>query len=451
MTALLALPDAPRAEAVALAELVAKTRRVHLIALMKIKRILNEHLAPPRAIEAYRELLQRDAAIGLRRLEIRGLLQAVQDHGEILHVFHDGGVPYACRPPVLDGPGMVPALHGRPRRVFAGVLPDAVVYARSAAIGHRDTLVLDAQPGELDSIPMELAFDPIVFRREGPEVLALDDTSADRTWRFDRAFSLLGINAVSFGHWMAEQLPRFLAVAELPDFAGVPILIDRDIAVQHRQSIELFGRNRFPIVEVPGGIRVRVDRLHVMANWFYTPHLLTSDQGVDASAIVPPVDKMAAVFARAGAGFDRLHPALPSRGLFWARPVDRHRSIANAAEVTALLATHGFEHHLPEKRSFADQVALLRGTDRIVIQNGSAMHGAFLARPGTRLLFLSHPSLPFFALFNEWMLQLGHRMTVLTGPFVKRTAPYLDQSDYELPIDRLRSVLEGGALAPRTA
>ena len=37
----------------------------------------------------------------------------------------------------------------------------------------------------------------------------------------------------------------------------------------------------------------------------------------------------------------------------------RERLIANAAEVTALLATHGFEHHLPEKRSFADQVALV--------------------------------------------------------------------------------------------
>jgi capsular polysaccharide biosynthesis protein len=450
VTILQALPEKERSRAQALAKPLGSDKQQNLFAVMKIKAILNAHLNEADAIAAYRELMRTDSAVGLRRVAILGLLQAVQDSGEVLHVFHEGGVPYTCRAPRIDGPGAVPDLHGTPRIVFAGVLPNATVQGRSAAIRHGAGLVFDAQPGELDSMPMELAFDPMVFRRDGDEVIALEDNHPEREWRFDRAWSLMGINAVSFGHWMAEQLPRFLAASELPAFAGIPILIDQPMPPQHRQSLKLFGRNRFPLVEVPPGIRVRVERLHVMANWFYTPHLLTGDQGLDVSRIVPPVDKMAAVLAKAAASFDRLRPPTPSRGVFWARPTNRHRSISNADEVTPLLATHGFDHHLPEKYTFAEQIALLRGTDRVVVQNGSAMHALFLARPGTRLLFLSHPSLPFFSLFNEWMLQLGHEMTVLTGPFVRRAAPYQDQSDYELPIDRLQAVLKGDALALRT-
>jgi hypothetical protein len=442
MTPLDGLPEAQRQQALDLAEGLAAKVRPDLIARMKIKAILNAHLGPADAIAAYRALLRADEALGLRRMAIRELWQTVRDDGDVLHVFHEGGVPYTCRPPRIVGPGTVPALSGVPRVVFAGVLRDATVFSRSAAIRVGDDLVFDLQPGELDSMPMELAFDPVVFRREGQQVVALDDAHPDREWRFDRAWSLMGINSVSFGHWMTEQLPRLLAAIDLPAFAGVPILIDRPMPPQHRQSVELFARNRVPVIEVPRDIRVRVERLHVVANWFYSPHLLTRDQGLDASTIVPPVDKMTAVLARAAATFDRLHPPTPSSGVFWARKPQRHRSIANMEEVTRLLATHGCAMHLPEAYDFRSQIALLRGTDRVVLQNGSGMHGIFLARPGTRVLFLSHTSLPFFSLFNEWLAQLGHDMTVITGPFVKRTAPYLDQSDYEIPLDSLRACLE---------
>ena len=37
---------------------------------------------------------------------------------------------------------------------------------------------------------------------------------------------------------------------------GVPILIDEQMPPRHRESLELFGRGRFPIIEVPRWLRV---------------------------------------------------------------------------------------------------------------------------------------------------------------------------------------------------
>lgn len=423
-----------------------------LLQAMHIKRLLADRLPPAEALAVGRAVLGLDDAVTLRRRPIRGLLEAVRSDGRLLHVFHPGGATRTARAPRFHGAGSAPDIHGVPRMVFAGALSDATVHSRSPAIRHGEALIFDLQPGELDRVPVEMAFDPVVFARTGETVLALEDSHPDRGWRMPRAWSLMGINSVSFGHWMCEQLPQFLAAADLPEFAGTPVLIDADMPAQHRQSLELFGAGRFPIVTVPRGVRVRVETLLVMSNWAYAPHLLVTDRGLDASVFLPAADRVAEVLVRAAARFDALAPppaaAAGPAGVFWARTPRRHRAIANHAEIEAVLARHGYARHLPERHDFATQIGLLRGSDRVVLQNGSGMHGMFLGRPGTRVLLLSHPALPLIALFNAILEALGQDLTVITGPFMRRGEIWLDQSDYEMDTVRLDAFLAGWAGAP---
>ncbi|TDA86541.1 DUF563 domain-containing protein, partial [Halomonas marinisediminis] len=90
----------------------------------------------------------------------------------------------------------------------------------------------------------------------------MEATGPGRRLHLPRALSLLGINADSFGHWMLEQLPRFLATRALLGAATPPLLVDADIPAQHAEALRFFGGEDGPeIIEVPRGLRVRVDRL----------------------------------------------------------------------------------------------------------------------------------------------------------------------------------------------
>lgn len=450
MSALASLDRSDRDRIQALTKGVDRGRIPSLMEAMQLKLLLCERLPQQQAFEAYREATGANPQLRLRPMKICGLLDAVRDRGELLHVFHEQGPEQVCRPPRFDGPGSAPTIVGRPRTVFAGRLRDVIVHGRSPAICQGDRLIFDLQAGELDSVPVEMAFDPVVFSRSGADVVAIEDSDPAHEMRLERAWSLMGINSVSFGHWLIEQLPQFLAASSLPGFDGVPLLVDERMPVQHRQSLELFGAGRFRLVPVPRGTRVHVGELHVMSNWMYAPHLMKTDQGLDVGTFVPPVAAIAAVYAKAAAGFERWVPARPGGGVFWARGPERHRRIENLEALERLLAQRGYTRHLPETHSFADQIALLRGASGAVLQNGSGMHGFIFARPGTPVCLLSHPALPFIALFNELLLHLGHDLVVITGAFSRRSQTYLDMSDYSIPLDRVAGWLDRHAPDPGT-
>jgi capsular polysaccharide biosynthesis protein len=437
-------PDRDWLASLAAARSAGKT--VRPVEALRAKRLLAAHLPPDEGFEVLRGVLGLDDAISLRRRPIAGLFDALREAGRIVAMFHEAGPSFTCRAPRVVGPGRIPPLTGRPRNVFAGVLPRATVYARSAAILQGDRMIFDIQPGELHAVPSELAFDPMVFRREGESVLALDDRAPAREIALDRAWSLMGINSLHFGHWSIEYLAQFLTARDLPGFAAAPVLIDAGMPPQHRESLEALAPPGLRLIEVAPGMRVRVGQLQVVANWAYCPHHILTDHGSwDPSVFVGAFDKAAAVYRAAGAELERRHGALASSGLFWARDNTRHRGIANHPEVTALLAARGFAPHLPETLPFVEQVARLRGADRIVVQNGSALHGLLFGRPGTRVCYLSHPALPLFALVHEALAQLDQQVTVLTGPMTAPAPGYVERSGYEIPLDRLGGFLDNWA------
>jgi hypothetical protein len=437
------VPEADRAWLAHLAAERAAGRPARHIDALRAKRLLANHLPRAEAFGAFRRVLGLDLDVGLRRLPLMGLFEALREAGTVVAMFHEVGPQFTCRAPRIVGPGRIPPLTGRPRNVFAGVLPHATVFSRSAAILQGDGLIFDIQPGELDAVPAELAFDPVVFRREGHEVLALDDRAPAREIVLDRAWSLMGINSIHFGHWSIEYLAQFLTGRDLPGFAAAPVLIDAGMPPQHRQSLEALAPQGLRLIEVAPGMRVRVGQLQVVSNWAYCPHHILTDHGRwDPSVFVGAFDKAAAIYRAAGAELERRHGVIPSRGLFWARDNTRHRGIANHGEVSALLEERGFESQLPETLPFAEQIARLRGADRIVVQNGSALHGLLFGRPGTRLCYLSHPALPLFALVHEALAQLDQQVTVLTGPMPDPVPGYVERSGYEIPLDRLRGFLD---------
>jgi hypothetical protein len=407
-----------------------------------IKRILLGVMPHHEAFEAYREVLNLGPHVRLKPRRLKGLLEAAKSNAVDLHILHEGGRRAICEPPEVIGPGVAPRIEGVSRTVVIACFGDAVVHSRSGVVELGSELLLDFQRDELDSVPIDLAYDPVVFDRNNYDVAAIVDDRPISNVRLERAWSLLGVFR-GFGHWMIEVLAQFLAAHEIDSLEGVPLLIDAQMPPQHRESLELLGRGRFPIIEVPRWTRVQVGRLWIAANWFYSPYLPTTDQGLDPRHYAAPMHDMASSYRSAARILDQsLNTETSKDNIFLARPSASYRRIINMAEIESFLKSHGFSTIFPENHSFAEQMRIIRGARNIVIQNGSATLGLLLARPGTKACYLSHPALPWVSMPAQLLKELGVDMKIVIGPFEQKTAPYVDRSDYRIPLDRLNQTLE---------
>jgi hypothetical protein len=417
---------------------------VSLVDVLHIKHLLLETLPQDAAFDAYRNALNLGPDVRFEQRRIASLLDAAQTEAVEYHVLHDGGERVLCEPPEIIGPGVALRSEGTTRTVFVACFENAVAHSRSGAIQLGSELCFDIQGDELDRVSVDMACDPLVFSRNGGEIGAIIDTRPTTLIKLDQAWSLMGVNTVSFGHWMVEGLLQFIGALRHLNLDGVPLLIDQQMPQQHKQSLELLGRGRFPIVEVPRWARVEAGRLWRASNWWYAPHFLITDLGLDPKFFVMPMREVAELYRSAANQLDEtLSAGQHDRNLFLARPGTMRRRITNFGEVEAYFGARGFSAFFPEQHSFDEQVRTVREARNIVTQSGSNMHALFLARPGTRVCYLTHPFFPTIALFAELLRQLGVAMKIVSGPFEKKTEPYLDQSDYSIPLDRLDSVIEG--------
>jgi Glycosyltransferase 61 len=414
-----------------------------LIDVLSIKRLLRQALPQDAAFDAYRGALNLGPAVRLERRRIGGLLEAAQAEAREFHILHQGGECIVCKPPEIIGPCIAPQIEGVTRTVFVACFENAVAYSRSGAIQLGSELCFDIEGEELDSLPVDMAFDPLVFGRDGHEVDAIIDKRATTTIKVDRAWSLMGVNSVSFGHWILEGLLQFVGVLKKLKLEGVPILIDEQMPPQHRESLELLGRGRFPIIEVPRWLRVEARQLWRASNWFYSPHLLLTDQGLDLKHCVMPMSEAGDLYRFAASILDEdLAVGGHEKQTFIARPGTRHRRIANFSEIEAFLESRGFSLFFPEQYPFGEQMRAVRQSRNIVIQSGSAALSLLLARPGTKACYLTHPAFLSAALFSELMKHVDVEMKIVSGPFEAKTEPYLDRSDYRIPLDWLKQTLE---------
>ncbi|MEM0921458.1 MAG: glycosyltransferase family 61 protein [Pseudomonadota bacterium] len=420
-------------------------RPVSLMNAMHVKRDLRQALPMESAVAVYAKLMSLAPGCRTVEMEIAPLESALEAGAGPVTRLNCGGAPLSNRAPVTYGPAQVPGFDNRGRRVLSGWLHGATVFGRSALIAQEGRLLLDATAEERVALPVELAFDPIVFERSAPDrAQVLVETGAPRR-RFPRALSMLGINSVSFGHWMMEHLPQFLAAQaalgvdlSMPDGARLPVLIDTHMPRQHVQSLRFFaGAQGLDLVEVGKGEAVEVAQLFVTQNWMHAPHLLLTDQGLDIAALHPTAIGLAGTYRAVSDRVETLVASgdaaeAPAERLFWARKPNRHRAIDNWDEIRGKLEALGYKTCFPEDLSFDEQIRAIRGARRIAVQNGSGSLGLFLAAAGTRLLYLSHPDMSRLAMQVEAHAQTGVEMRVLAGSFSRRTDRWVDQSNYRI-------------------
>lgn len=415
-----------------------------LLRLLELKSRLKTRLGAQKAFGLYRDTFFPGKGVQLRSQPLVTLLERAENDALALRMIHEGGLDIATRTPSNVGDALfAPALSGRSRKVFVACFANATVQARSSAVRMADgTFAFDIQGNELGRIPVDMAFDPVVFDQTGTDLMCIDDQRATTRLHLPEAFSLLGCDTVAFGHWIMEEFQKYILARQFPEVARLPILIDADIPPQHKQSIAAFCGPDHPIIEVPRFLRVEVDRLWVANTWGYAPKLMVTDKGADPNAVVLPAKVGAPFLADAMSDLDRLHDLPPAEGaIFVTRDPERYRHIANQEEVTGMLEAAGYRSVRPEELSFIEQVRAYRGASHVVVQSGSAMLGLMMCRPGTKILLLTHGIQPFGALMAHLFEELGLQLRLLVGPIVDKDAVYSDKSSYRIDPDLLAGEL----------
>ena len=327
------------------------------------------------------------------------------------------------------------------RSLFCSVLPNMKVSSKSNLLLSEDSIVLDHMGTELSRVSVDLHINPEVLWEHGGDVAVMDLGTESIQVELESAFSLVGLRSAAWGHWMFEQMFRLWACATRPEFDGVPVLIDKGVPPQVRQSVEFFVGDDRQIVELEQGKTAVVRNLWACSRIAYWPGgVNTKPVGYDSQ--LSDYEGLAHLVSGLQPALDRVARPDVAERLYLTRS-NRHRPLLNRSEVEEYFEQVGFVVADLAELDFAEQVALIRGANVIAMEGGSNIYGALcFSRPGTELVELGGPPLHEYLWICNLAAALGHQHRVV--PFRDAfTEPIRPTNDaFLLDLDTLRPVIE---------
>ncbi|MCB4801159.1 hypothetical protein QO001_003573 [Methylobacterium brachiatum] len=333
---------------------------------------------------------------------------------------------------IFADPALLPALTAA--FAFVGgaqaVAPGSVLVRIDKARIHDRSLTIDRDGETLQLFETFRPADRVTLPQPGPG-------APTRTLPSTDAYLLLTSSGTfNWGHWLAEDLPRLLAVEHLARrHKRICLLLHGFVPATDRMRIEL--------------LRALLHRRDV------TLRLLRPDTTYRAETLyfASPVaglpgpkhpQALADLSARAIAMMDRLDrrwwrpaPRRPTR-LFVIRRRDRGRVPVGWDDLCRTLLARGYQPFDPEGISAREQAAAFAGAEHVVGCMGAAMVNTLFCRPGTRILYLAPETFtdPYYL---DLAAARGHRYGVCYGKALDPTRPA--QSDYVLDPDHLARAL----------
>ena len=405
----------------ALAELLQRYQREvpewgHLPAAMRLKQAAVAQFGIEQAFEACSQALVLPHADGLKQRRLRSLAEVAR-HGAAQWLPLWPARESFERPALqVIGAGNHGPMPGRGRSAFLCMLENATVRSRSALVLQGDEAILDFEGEEYASVRDLPGFDPAVLHGDSQHLWTFEARS--EAPHIEEGFHLLARNAVDFGHWLTEYLPRYVLarMAGLP--ASVPILIDPVLPRNMRQALQDLLPAQTEVIALPALEQRRVGRLWVASNPNFSA-FYPADWGPEVwSQVGNDPRAMARILE---AWIELLQPALGDTGadqkLYLARkPGNLKKRLLNREPIEAAVSALGFAIVYPEDLSMLEQIRRVRGASHIVAPEGSNALLSWFARPGTRVCLLSPPyTLPLVE-FNAILAERGIDMTVITGP-----------------------------------
>lgn len=417
----------------------------HLPAAMRFKQAAVQELGIEAAFALVRQHLAVPSLDRLRQRPIVSLRQAALDRALVFTELWSGGHRFERAPMHVIGEGNHGSLPGWDRSAYLACFADATVRSRSALVFSGTDALMDFEGDEYRRVSDIPQFDPSLLQRDGDIGWTMEsDTPA---LEIDEAFVLFGRNAVDFGHWITEYLPRYMLarMAGLPD--SIPVLIDSGVPATVRKALADYLPPGARLITAPHLAEVRVKRLWCASNPIFSafypsrwPLELWSHLGsapAPFARIIRAWRGIAAPFLPEPSGEDRIFLAR--------KPATRNKRLLNHTEIETMASARGFRIVHPEDHSLHEQMGLVANARHIIAPEGSNGLLSWFAQPGCKVCLLSPPyTLPLVDL-NAIVLELGIDLTVLTGPDLPTASEdYCGfWNDYRIAPDAFSGFLDG--------
>jgi hypothetical protein len=241
----------------------------------------------------------------------------------------------------------------------------------------------------------------------------------------------------NWGHWLAEDLPRLLAVERLPETRKrICLLLHGFVPATDRMRIELL---RALLVRRDVTLRLlRPDTTYRAEELYYASPVAGLPGPKHPEALSDLAARVTAMANRLDRRWWRPRPHRPTR-LFVVRRRDRGRVPVGWDALCRTLRAAGYQPFDPEGKSAREQAATFAHAERVIGCMGAAMVNTLFCAPGTRILYLAPQTFtdPYYL---DLASARGHAYGVCYGNAVDPTRPA--QSDYILDPDHLAQALE---------
>jgi capsular polysaccharide biosynthesis protein len=373
------------------------------------------------------------------RILVSRRLEPLVDHAREAGLDYEELIPAGPAPPTpvrFLGAGAPEPEARRTRALFACVLEDVVVTARSSILLTGDHALMDVQEDELTSAPHDLADDPLVLHDEDYESILLEPAERGSLRRVPEAIWMTGVHTSAFGHWLIEYLPKVWALMARDGYSAVPLLVDARLAPQHLEAVRLLAGDANPFIVLEGHESVRVDRLWVASALGYLA------SGMDHRRLGVDDEAYGRLMARVAPTLEAIDTTGTPTRLYLSRKPSQHRRLVNAREVEDRLAAAGFVRKDFAELPFIEQLRLVRGADWIVGPSGSALLMAIFGHPRVRIGALVPLGLFDVAWIGQACRRLDVDLTAIVGDIVQPHPRYPWLSDYRIDLDVLDDYLQ---------
>jgi dTDP-4-amino-4,6-dideoxygalactose transaminase len=412
-----------------------------LAPLMFGKRSLVAKLGVAAGFTKYKEFFGLPEAVAINYRSLEGQCAFAKRHGMSFVETAEGGKPFRIRPMKIIGEGTCSEFKGLSRATCVASVEGAYVRGRSAVIEVGRHALLDFEDQELDLFDFDCDIDPAIFHDDRHGAWVISAKSDDNCLHFPEAFTLLGPHCGSFGDFMRDYLPRYIAADMSGALPPVPILVPSDLPPTIEQALRLAMRKGVELIPVDHFQPVRVDRLWFASNLTYAPAREVRNERYSFDHLFVSPEVMAPVVRELRR---RIEPHLTvgdrRQRIYLSRGADRWRQLVNHEEIEAMAVAQGFRIAHPERLDFLAQAGLLAHASHVVAPEGSALLLCHFAAPGTKVCILMHPLAEGMNVYES--IFDGIDFTLFTGPLERLDEEFPDRSDYRIDAQDFRGFLE---------